>query len=112
MQLDTLLADWRSDATALRRQGHERDASHLEQRADQVAEAAEPYLRWLSEADAHLYSGRSVKWLRSRFPEWEAQGNASRDRGQRRYRMMVLPVRANLAAAVEDAKRTAQGEAA
>ncbi len=77
--LEQLLADWRGDAQALRRRGH--------------------YLRWLSEDDALLRSGRSHGWLRSQFPDWERAGHARREGRKRWYRMLVIPQRANTLAA-------------
>ena len=97
--LEQLLADWRGDAQVLRRRGHDREADQMERFADAVARAAEDYLRWLSEDDALLRSGRSLGWLRSHFPEWERAGHARRDGRKRWYRMLVIPQRANPLAA-------------
>ncbi len=97
--LEQLLADWRGDAQVLRRRGHDRDADQMERFADAVARAAEDYLRWLSEDEALLRSGRSLGWLRTQFPEWERAGHARRDGRKRWYRMLVIPQRANDVAA-------------
>ncbi len=108
--LEQLLADWRGDAQVLRRRGHDREADQLEWFADAVARAAEDYLRWLSEDEALLRSGRSRGWLRSQFPEWQRAGHARRDGRKRRkrwYRMLVIPQRANPLAARESGRRAA-----
>lgn len=105
--LEQLLADWRGDAQVLRRQGYDREADHMERFADAIAWAAEDYLRWLSEDEALLRSGRSLGWLRSQFPEWERAGHARRDGRKRWYRMLVIPQRANSVAAREAGRRAA-----
>ncbi|HEV8380822.1 MAG TPA: hypothetical protein VGQ29_04510 [Gemmatimonadales bacterium] len=105
--LEQVLADWRGDAQVLRRQGHNQEAEQIERFAVDVTRAAEDYLRWLSEEEALLRSGRSRGWLRSRFPEWEREGHARRDRGRRSYRMLVIPQRANALAAREAGRRAA-----
>lgn len=105
--LEQVLADWRGDAQVLRRQRHDQEAEQIERFAVDVARAAEDYLRWLSEEEALLRSGRSRGWLRSRFPEWEREGHARRDRGRRLYRMVVIPQRANTLAAREAGRRAA-----
>ncbi len=97
--LEQLLADWRGDAQALRRRGHDREADQMERSAEAVSRAAEDYLRWLSEDDALLRSGRSHGWLRSQFPDWERAGHARREGRKRWYRMLVIPQRANTLAA-------------
>ena len=76
--LEQLLADWRGDAQALRRRGHDREADQMERSAEAVSRAAEDYLGWLSEDDALLRSGRSHGWLRSQFPDWEPCARATR----------------------------------
>ena len=105
--LEQLLADWRGDAQVLRRQGHGPEAEQLEQFADAVTRVAEDYLRWLSEDEARLRSGRSSGWLRSQFPEWERAGHARRDGHRRYYRMLVISQRANTLAAREAGRRAA-----
>lgn len=106
--LEQVLADHRGDAAVLRRNSHVHDAELLERFCDEVAEAAHEYLTRLSEAEAMLRSGRSREWLRSRFPEWEAQGNAWRGpRGERGYRMLVVPRRANIERAYQAGRQSA-----
>jgi hypothetical protein len=105
--LEQVIADWRGDAQALRRQGHERDATFLEQRADEVVESADEYLVWLSEEEALLRSGRTVSWLRKQFPQWERGGHARREGKRRFYRMLVIPQRANTISAQEAGYRAA-----
>ena len=105
--LEQLLADWHGDAQVLRRRGHDGEADQVEQFADAVARAAEDYLRWLSEDDALLRSGRSLAWLRSQFAEWERAGHARRNARERWYRMLVIPQRANTLAARAAGRRAA-----
>ena len=105
--LEQVLSDWRGDAQVLRRQGHDSEAELIERFAEDVARAAEDYLRWLSEEEALLRSGRSRKWLRSHFPEWERAGQARRDKRRRSYRMLAIPQRANAVAAQEAGRRAA-----
>ncbi len=105
--LEQLLADWHGDAQVLRRRGHDREADEMERCAEAVSRAAEDYLRWLSEDEALLRSGRSPGWLRSQFPEWERAGHARRDGRKRWYRMLVIPQRANTIAARAAGRRAA-----
>jgi len=105
--LEQLLADWRGDAQVLRRRGHDREAEQMERSAEAVTRAAEDYLRWLSEDEALLRSGRSRGWLRSQFPEWERAGHTRREGRKRWYRMLVIPQRANPLAARAAGRRAA-----
>lgn len=111
--LEDVLADWRSKAQTVRAIGHEHDAQLIEQVCSQVARAAEDFLRWVDEPDAIIHSGKGVDWLRSRFPQWQRQGHArmhpTRPRA-RQYRLLILPVKANVHAAAADARRAARGE--
>jgi|GEM_PF-1582710 len=91
--LGQALANTRRDAAVLRRSGHKAQAEGLERLCDQVTEAAEPWLRWLTEAEARLRSGRSERYLRGRFPEWQEQGNARLAGRERQYRMCVIEQR-------------------
>lgn len=111
--LATVLADECEKATILRSVGELAKAQLIEDVCARVTAAAEDYLRWLGESDASIMSGRSVKWLRSQFPEWESQGHARKgEAGRREYRMIVLPRRPNLSAAREEGRRAARDQAA
>lgn len=109
MTLEQVLADWRESAQALRRTGHGPTAELVERIVTEAASAAEEYLRWLSEEDAMLRSGKRRSWLRARFPEWERAGNARREGRRREYRMLVIPQGANVLGA-RDAGRRAGAE--
>ncbi len=113
--LDVVIADIRSDAQVLRAAGHEKQAAYIEQACGRVAAAAEPFLTWLSEADAGLRSGFKPGYFRARFARWEAQGCARlapRNHRERQYLEIVIPVRANLDAARAAARRAANESAA
>lgn len=102
------LADLREDLQALRRRGVAQvPIEQLEQIADDVALAAEEYLRWLSEDEALLRSGRSRRWLRREFPEWLRAHHARREGRRRYYRMLVIPQRAHTLAARDEGRRAA-----
>jgi hypothetical protein len=102
--LELVLAGARSDAVVLRRTGHEHDADLLEALCDGVEVASEEFLRWLSESDAILRSGRTKEWLRSQFPEWESSGHARKEGSDRVYRMIIIPYRWHLS----DARKAGQ----
>ena len=106
--LEQVLADWRGDAQVLRRRGDARLAQQLERCANEAAAAAEDYIRWLTEDDACLRSGWSLRRLSSHFPAWERQGHARRDGRRRLYRMLIVPQRANTPAALEAGRRAAR----
>ncbi len=109
--LEQILADWSEDAQVLRRRGHRHDAELMEQFVHDIKRAAEPFLVWLSEKDAQIRSGRSLRWLRSQFPDWETEGHARRRNGRREYRMVVVPRRVKVTSLRADARRTARQEA-
>ena len=108
MTLEQVLADYRGDAQVLRRRGHAHDAELIEMICDAVAAAAEDYLRWITEDEAMLRSARSRAWLRGQFAEWERQGLARRDGKRRLYRMIAVPLRANLTAAAAAGRAAAR----
>ena len=113
--LETVLADYRSDADALERTQSASTAKLIRQMCDDVEKAAEDFIVFLGETEAILWSGYAKPWLRSRFPAWERLGHAKlRDHGKRdrMYRRCILPRRADLAAARADAVRTARQESA
>lgn len=100
--LEEVLANWRERASALRLCGHRAEAETIEGICDEVGAAGEDWLRWLSEDEARLRSGRSLDWLRARFAEWEQEGHAEKGPGGRRtYRQCVVPRRGDGAAARE-----------
>ena len=78
MTLEQVLADWREEATILRRAGHADEADLRERMARQVQDAAPDYLEWVMESDAMAISGRSAEFFRTRFPTWERDGHALR----------------------------------
>lgn len=106
--LEDVLADERGSAQVLRAAGHVREADNIDRILDRVRAAANDYLDWLTEGEARLRSGKSVEWLRARFPQWMAAGHARYDgqgRGKRLYRQLVVPKRANESAAREAGRR-------
>lgn len=113
--LETVLAMWRAKAATLEELRHEREAALIVQILGEVESSAEDYLRWVSEADAMLHSGKGRAFLRGRFPAWEREGHArwnpTRPR-ERQYRLLVLPRRANADRAIAEARRAARGTGA
>lgn len=105
--LEQVIADAREEASILLRNGHRAQAETLERFLDAVTAAAEDYLTWLTEPDAHLRCGWSVKMLRGRFPALCAQGLARLDGRRRLYRACALPQRAHLEAARRAGERAA-----
>lgn len=99
--LETVLADWREKASTLRSVRHQHDAELIDAICDDVARSAEDYMRFVSETDAMLRSGKSAEWLRARFAEWSEQGHAEKRKGVRYYRALVIPRRPDLEAARE-----------
>jgi hypothetical protein len=91
--LEQVLADAKEEAAILRRAGHPAQADGLERLCGQVGRTAEAWLRWLSEADAHTKSGRSIRWLRAQAPEWEAQDLAKREGKAWLFRDCIIPQR-------------------
>lgn len=112
MTLEQVLADWHGKADTLRRTQAHVTPDTLERCLRDVETAAEPYLRWLNEVDAHLYSGRSLRWLRGEYPRLAVTGGAKRVHGKRFYRMAVLPVKPNVEAVLAQAERDAREDAA
>lgn len=107
--LSQVLADAREDAALLRKHGHPEQADSIAKLCDAVAESARDYLWWLSESEAVLRSGRAIRWLRTRFREWESTGNARRDgKGTRQYRALVIPQRVHKSAAREAGREAAR----
>jgi hypothetical protein len=111
--LETVLADYRSDADALDRTQSTSPAKLIRQICDDVEKSAEDYLKFLPEKEAILWSSKSKVWLRARFAGWQRLGHAKtreRGKGERLYRRCILPRRADLASARADAVQTARAE--
>lgn len=107
--LAQILADARGEAQVMRRTGQKDFAGYVEDLCDKVAEATEDFRTFLSEKEAMLQSARASAWFRARFPEWESEGNARRNqRGEREYRQIIVPRRANVSAAREAGQRAAE----
>jgi hypothetical protein len=109
--LEQVIADYRGEAAVLRRRGSVAIADAIEEFADHVARASEDYLTWLSEADAIGRSGKSVAWLRRRYPGWFEMGHArysERNARAREYRQAVIPQRLHIAAMRDAARRDAE----
>jgi hypothetical protein len=111
MTLDQVIADARGQAAVLRTYGAEPVADALERLCDRFAEASAPFREFMNEQEAMLASGKSQKWLRDRFPEWERRNLARMVRGRREYLKVVVPQDLNLDAVRADARRAA-GESA
>ncbi len=110
--LGQLITDWHGDATVLHRRGQHALAEQLEQCAREVQLAAEEWLTWVTELEAALFSGQTTRWLQSRFPAWERRGMAKRDGRTRKYRLCIVPRRAETDAAFEAGRAAARGSGA
>lgn len=111
-QLETIIADWRSNADAADRIGEGDKARLIRTIIGEVSDSATDYLTFVSETEAILYSSKSKAWLRSQFPAWERQGNARYSgRKLRLYRRCVLPRRAEIGRVTADAEQAARDDA-
>ena len=110
-RLEDLLADFREEATVLKRNGVTQQAVTLDRFCDAVALCMDAYLDWMSEDEARLWSAWSIDKLRAHFANWEAQGLAEWEgegrKARRRYRRQVVPRRADTVGAFEAGKRSA-----
>lgn len=114
--LAVIIAKWKAEAEVVRRRGNTAVADALAACADEAEESAEEWLTWLTEEDAALRSGFTVKWIRARFEAWVREGHA-RQNGKRSriYRAAIIPRRANIidaTAAGRSAARQLQESAA
>lgn len=91
--LERVLEQWTILAGTVRTIGHALEADLIEKICSEVTAAAEEYLCWLSESEATLKCGRSVRWLRSQFATWARAGHARQEGKHRLYRSIVVPVR-------------------
>src|SRR5574338_830094 len=94
--IEQVLADARGELPVLRKHGQSALADAIERLCDEMAEAAEPFTRWLSETEAVLGSPHAAPWFRQRFRAWEKQGLARwspRNKQERQYLSVIVPQR-------------------
>ena len=96
---EQVIADWLGDAQVLRARGHIRDADLLERCASEMDVALGGFLKWISEPDARLKSGRSIDYFRDHFAEWSVLGLAELRGRTRYYRSVIVPQRVHASAA-------------
>lgn len=111
-RLTDVLADAKSDADRLQRLGYDRDANLLRTFIKRVEASSLPWLNFMSEIDAGLFSGVRPRVLRRRFAAWEARGFAYQQGRTRFYCEAILPRRADLRAAHDAGRAAAQDNAA
>jgi len=110
VSLEEVLQEAEAEAIVLRQHGHLDQAKTLERMIQKVRASAAEYLEWMSEEDATLYTGRNVRWLRSRFAAWERRGHARWHHARRQYRRIILEHRGNAESALTAGRSAAVGE--
>ena len=95
MTLEEALAIARQEAAVMERCGGAYQPRAVQSMLDAIERAAEDYLLWLPESTAMVRTGRSRRWLRAHFAGWMDQGHGRMVNGERQYRALVLPRRAN-----------------
>lgn len=103
--LDQAIADEREAIGILRSKKLVREADMIETIVERFAQAAEPFTTWYTDESARVYSGKSVDYLRDKFPELEARGLAKIENGRRLYLECALPRRAVKSLAREAGRR-------
>lgn len=93
MTIEELLANYRENAAILEHACAKEQAELYRRVAQEVTDALGDYLRWLSEEEAALWSGKSTRWLRDRFEAMAATmpPTARRAGRHRQYRAAALP---------------------
>lgn len=113
--LAQVLADARGDLAVLRKHGASVPVETVAGMIDGVADAAYPFVTFISETDAIVRSDHRAPWFRQRFPDWAQQGyaryNPRRPR-ERQYLLAIVPLRHDVEAVKDDARRTAREDAA
>lgn len=113
--LAQILTDARGDLAVLRKHGASVPIERVAEIIDGLAEAAYPFVTYISETDAIVRSDHRAPWFRQRFDDWARQGyarmNPRRPR-ERQYLLAIVPLRHDVEAVREDARRTAQEDAA
>lgn len=110
--LTQVLTDARGELPVLRKHGQHAIADAMEALIAQVDAATESFRRFIPEADASLRSGRSVRWWRQQYAALEREGHARTERGQRLYRLLIVPTRARTSDARSRGRDAARSGAA
>lgn len=108
-----VITDAREETQVLRRNGAGMAPDRVEEILDEIVAAATEYFTWVSEPEAMIRSGHKLPWFRARFAEWERQGHARwnpRNRKERQYRLLIVPLAHDIDAVRAAARRAAQGE--
>ena len=111
--LETALADIRSEANTLDRNKATFSVDRVRLFADTIERAAEEFLTWLSEGDAAMRAGKSEDTIRARYEVLARDGHARTRNGKRQYRACAIPRRAHVdvaAARGRDAARAARAD--
>jgi hypothetical protein len=116
LDLGQALTDARGDLAVLQRHGATVPIERVARLVDSIAEAAYPFVTFISETEAVVRSAHRKPWFRQRFADWQRQGYARynpRRPKERQYLLAVVPLRHDVAAVREDARRQARhdGEA-
>lgn len=106
--LETVLADAFAEADVLDRNGASFAVERVRAMLNDVREAAEGYITWLSEADAAIRRGVSRQTMASYYPAMERDGNARLNGKERQYRQCAIPRRADTEAAAARARAAAR----
>jgi hypothetical protein len=109
--LEEVLREAHEEARVLARAGAAISVTRFEHWLQQIENSTIDFREFMSENHATLRSGKSVAWFRSRFDDWRAQGlaryNPNVARKERQYRMMIVPMRPDVAPARDDAREAA-----
>lgn len=108
MTLERALANWAERAAMLAGARAQVSADVLKDCVSEIAGAAEPFVRYLSEAEAHLKSGWSLRRLRRWHGQALALGLAKQEGPRRLYLDMAIPQRVHRTAVQAEARDAAR----
>jgi hypothetical protein len=111
--LSQALADARGDLAVLRKHAATVPIERVAQLVEGVAEAAYPFITFISESEAVIRSDHRAPWFRQRFADWARQGYARtnpRRPSERQYLLAIVPLRHDVEAVRADARNTAREE--
>lgn len=113
--LAQVITDARGDLAVLQKHGASVPIDRVAELIEGVAEAAYPFVTFIAESEAVVRSDHRAPWFRQRFEDWKRQGYARynpRRPKERQYLLAVVPLRHDVEAIKEDARRTAREDAA